>query len=177
MNTQQSTPTLDRQALIKAYHDHSPGIYRYAYRSLGDINLAEDCVAETFSRFLGMVQRDHLLQSNPQSYLYRIAHNWIVDQYRHQPVHVELDENIAPYPEGDLEMEVSHRQNLDQLRNALHQLPEEQRLVIEMRFMEDWSHDQVAKTLGKTVDATRALQYRALESLRLLFHRQKEIEI
>jgi DNA-directed RNA polymerase specialized sigma24 family protein len=32
--------------------------------------------------------------------------------------------------------------------------------------MENWSHDEVAVALGKTVEATRALQYRAVETLR-----------
>ena len=52
------------------------------------------------------------------------------------------------------------------MRKALLQLPYEQQVVIDLRFMEDWSHDQIAEFMGKTVDATRALQYRALVTLR-----------
>ena len=39
-------------------------------------------------------------------------------------------------------------------------------MVIELRFMEDWSHDQVAEHLGKDSGCYRALQYRALVTLR-----------
>jgi RNA polymerase sigma factor (sigma-70 family) len=52
------------------------------------------------------------------------------------------------------------------VRAALLRLPPEQRQVIELRFVEDWPHDAVAAALGKTVEATRALQHRALTSLR-----------
>jgi RNA polymerase sigma-70 factor (ECF subfamily) len=52
------------------------------------------------------------------------------------------------------------------VRAALLQLTPEQRLVIELRFLENWSHEDVANLLGRTVEATRALQYRAVESLR-----------
>jgi RNA polymerase sigma factor (sigma-70 family) len=45
-------------------------------------------------------------------------------------------------------------------------LPEEQRQVIELRFMENWSHTEVSHALGKSVEATRALQHRAVETLR-----------
>jgi DNA-directed RNA polymerase specialized sigma24 family protein len=38
--------------------------------------------------------------------------------------------------------------------------------VIELRFIEELSHEEVATTIGKTVEATRALQYRAISSLR-----------
>jgi RNA polymerase sigma factor (sigma-70 family) len=71
-----------------------------------------------------------------------------------------------PDPDGDLENGVHSKLETEQLRKALFQLPYDQRMVIELRFMEDWSHDQVAEHLGKTVDATRALQYRALVTLR-----------
>jgi RNA polymerase sigma-70 factor (ECF subfamily) len=45
-------------------------------------------------------------------------------------------------------------------------LPAEQRQVIVLRFMEDWSHNDVAEALGKTIEATRALQHRAVAALR-----------
>ncbi len=48
---------LSKQELIALYEENSPGIYRYAVRLLGDVTIAEDCVSETFSRFLGAIQR------------------------------------------------------------------------------------------------------------------------
>jgi RNA polymerase sigma-70 factor (ECF subfamily) len=45
-------------------------------------------------------------------------------------------------------------------------LPAEQRQVIELRFLEGWSHDAVALALGKTIEATRAIQHRAVTALR-----------
>lgn len=46
----------DTNSLAMIYDCYSPGIYRYAMRLLGDDCLAEDCVAETFSRFLKMLR-------------------------------------------------------------------------------------------------------------------------
>ena len=48
-------------------------------------------------------------------------------------------------------------------------LPEEQRMVIALRFLDGWSHDRVAEFLGKSIESTRALQYRAFVSLRKKF--------
>jgi DNA-directed RNA polymerase specialized sigma24 family protein len=45
-------------------------------------------------------------------------------------------------------------------------LPEEQRMVIELRYLENWSHKEVSSFLGKTVEATRALQHRSMVTLR-----------
>lgn len=157
---------IDKQALVRVYEEYSPGLYRYAYRLLGDQDLAEECVSETFSRFLQVVRRGSSPEGNLRAYLYRMAHNWVVDFYRKQTPQVPLESDTHHDPDSDLEHRVHTRQESAQLRQALLNLPEEQRMVIELRFMEEWSHDKVAEFLGKTVDATRALQHRALVALR-----------
>jgi RNA polymerase sigma-70 factor (ECF subfamily) len=75
---------LDKQSLVRVYEEYSPGLYRYAYRLLGDQDLAEECVAETFSRFLQVIRRGRSPDGNLRAYLYRMAHNWAVDFYRKQ---------------------------------------------------------------------------------------------
>jgi RNA polymerase sigma-70 factor, ECF subfamily len=47
---------LNTRALAEIYDAYSSGIYRYAKRRLGDAAVAEDCVAETFARFLKALQ-------------------------------------------------------------------------------------------------------------------------
>jgi DNA-directed RNA polymerase specialized sigma24 family protein len=54
-------------------------------------------------------------------------------------------------------------------------LPDEQRLVVSLRFLENRSHEEAAAVLGKSAEATRALQYRALAALRRMLGEQ-EIE-
>lgn len=168
---------IDKQALIRVYKDYSPGLYRYAYRLLGDQNLAEECVSETFSRFLQVIRRGSSPEGNLQAYLYRMAHNWVVDHYRKHSPHTTLDSDTHPAPEGNPENEVHTRQEMERLRLALLDLPEEQRMVIELRFMEEWSHNRTADFLGKTVEATRALQYRALVTLRRAMLGQEEEQL
>jgi RNA polymerase sigma-70 factor (ECF subfamily) len=79
------TRTFSKQDLVGIYEEHSPGIYRYSVRLLGDRDLAEDCVSETFSRFLHAVRQGGGPRDNLRAYLYRVAHNWITDHYRRQP--------------------------------------------------------------------------------------------
>jgi len=159
--------TLDKKALVDLYEELSPGLFRYAYRLLGSQELAEECVSETFSRFLRALQTGRGPSENVQAYLYRMAHNWITDQYRRKP-QLSLD--------GDLEQQVDEHSNpshliadrleRERVRKAIMQLPFEQQRVIELRFLEELSHEEVAAILGKSVEATRALQYRALNALR-----------
>lgn len=167
---------LDRQALIEVYERYSPELYRYAYRLLGDAETAEDCVAETFSRLLHASRNGGGWFENVRAYLYRVAHNWITDYYRQRPpTTLPLDTDQAADPHTDPYHEVSKKMEQEQVRAALLRLPAEQYQVIVLRFLEDWSHEEVAAALGKSVEATRALQYRALNSLqRLLVEQEKQ---
>lgn len=166
----------DNQALIDLYDQHSSGLFRYAYRMLGTKELAEECVSETFSRFLQAIKNSRGPRDNVQGYLYRVAHNWITDQYRRgTEEHYSLDPDGHVDPNGNPSILVTQNMERDRVRNALHQLPYDQQRVIELRFLEGLSHEEVGQVLGKSIEATRALQYRALASLRkILIETHKE---
>lgn len=161
-----SAVVIDKQALLEIYEYYNPEIFRYACRLLNDRNLAEDCVADTFLRLLIAVHGGVLL-GNIRAYLYRIAHNWIVDYYRRRSqLDISLEDGLHTNAEDNPSNLVAEEVDAQRMRSALLKLSAEQRQVIELRFMENWSHDEVAIALGKTVEATRALQYRAVEALR-----------
>jgi RNA polymerase sigma-70 factor (ECF subfamily) len=157
----------DRQALAEIYDLYSPGLYRYAMRRLGDPQLAEECVAETFSRFLhalrdGKGPRDFL-----QAYLYRVAHNWITDLYRREPPPEPLDE-AEPALTTDPDVAAEQALRDDRLRRALRGLTPEQQQVILLKFVEEWENEAIARALNKPVGAVKSLQHRALAKLQRL---------
>ena len=158
---------LDREAIVDLYDRHSSGMFRYAYRLLGNQDLAEECVAETFSRFLHAVKSGKGPSENVQAYLYRMAHNWITDQYRRQPQpSLELDFEGHPDHSSNPSTLVHQSLERERVRKALQRLPFDQQRVIEMRFLDGLPHEEVALSLGKSIEATRALQYRAITALR-----------
>lgn len=164
-----SAKTFDLDALGLIYDQYSPGIYRYALRLLGDECLAEDCVADTFSRFLKVLHASQGPETHLQAYLYRIAHNWITDSYRRKtPTFTELDESLEMDNTRGPDAQVDQKNENQQLRFALRALTPDQRLVITLRFIEDWSNEEVAAAMQKPVGAVKALQHRAMDTLRRL---------
>lgn len=155
----------DRQTLAQIYDLFSPRLYRYAMRLLGDQSLAEDCVSETFSRFLQALRARKGPQNYLQAYLFRMAHNWIADQYRRQPLpDVELNEALPSRDEGP-EDATGQRLRQERARTALRLLTPDQQQVIALKFFESWENEEIARALGKPVGAVKSLQHRALASL------------
>ena len=179
-HTMAKSKALDRQALVEIYEQYSPKLVRYGYRLLGDQDKAEECAAETFSRFLNSLKGNPAGPENVQAYLYRVAHNWITDYYRRQPPPIDqlkddVQDAIHDRRNGNPAALVGEQMEIDRVRNALLHLPEEQRQVIVLRFLEGQRHEDVAVSLGKTVEATRAIQYRALNSLRRMLLAPEEV--
>ncbi len=158
---------LNTKALAEIYDTHSPGVYRYAMRLLNDVSQAEDCVAETFARFLSALQKRRGPRDHLQAYLYRIAHNWIVDSYHGREQLVELDENVRS--ETALpEEEAAKRIRQKQMRKAIRDLTPDQQMVISLKYLDEWSNEEVAYALKKPVGAVKSIQHRALKSLQRL---------
>ena len=162
----QGARRFDQQALGEIYDLYSGKLYAYAVRLLGSQDLAEECVADTFSRFLQALKNGGGPQDHLQAYLYRIAHNWITDTYRRQPPpSLELKEELAAQDKS-VELRTEERMQQNRLRRALRMLTEDQRQVIVLRFLEGMENEEVAAALQKEVGAVKALQHRAVASLR-----------
>jgi len=165
----------DEKALAEIYDRHSPGVYRYAMRLLGDVVLAEDCVAETFSRFLVALKNGNGPRQYLQAYLYRIAHNWITDTYRRQPPPaLSLEPELHSDPSNDPSHSVPIEMERQEVRAALAHLTPDQRQVIVLKYLEDWRNDEIALALEKPVGAVKALQHRAINTLRRLLVKEEE---
>ncbi len=172
MNLETSTETqllrlahrLDSCALAQIYDQYSPELYRYAMRLLGNPCIAEDCVSETFSRFLHALAAQKGPRDYLRAYLYRIAHNWITDQYRRERPSEELDESL---PDKEDVPEQTADQNAENaaLQQAIRKLTPDQRQVITLKFWHDWENEEIARALHKPVGAVKSLQHRALNTL------------
>ena len=157
----------DQAALSEIHDRYSKKIYSYIYRRLGDVHLAEDLTAEVFLKMLEAAQSKRFARTSLSAWLYRIAHNLVVDHFRSQP-----QGEVEPWDErlraavDDLTVTVEAKLAQQGLRAALSHLTQEQQQVIILRFGEGLSAPQVAEVLDKSEGAVRALQHRALRMLR-----------
>ena len=168
----QAALLFDHNALAQAYDLYSPELYRYAARLLGDPCVAEECVAETFSRFLKSIRDRRGPKDFLRAYLFRIAHNWVADYYRRAPDVTELQET-QPDNGNSPEQETDLRLRQAQVRRALLQLTSDQQQVIALKYWHDWKNEEIAQALRKPVGAVKSLQHRALASLQKILSKEK----
>lgn len=162
----------DEHALGQLYDEYAPPIYAYLYRRVQDAQLAEDLTSEVFVRMLQAIRARRLWKTSFQGWLYRIAHNLVVDHYRKQPATpvLELDEDLVA-DQKDLDSAVAERLSRQRLRSAIRLLTPEQQQVLALRFGQQLSAPEAGDVIGKSVSAVEALQHRALAALRRILER------
>ena len=154
------------------YTRHMHAIYRYLFLRVGDEQLAEDLTEEVFVRVQEALPRYKPGPYPFLNWLYRIAHNLLVDTYRKKrPLSISpSDLDREPDPEALPEDAVANRQDVAELVWAVQQLDAHEQQVIVLRFVEGLSHREVANIIGKNEGATRMVQQRAVAKLRKLLN-------
>ncbi|PKO21358.1 MAG: RNA polymerase subunit sigma-70 [Chloroflexi bacterium HGW-Chloroflexi-1] len=159
----------DPVALSMLYDQYHSKIFSYVYHQVGQADLAEDLTGQVFMRMLEAIRNDRAWRTSFSGWLYRIAHNLIIDYYRRRQRASFVDIDEAPpikATQGDPERTVELRLNSERLQAALGQITEEQAQVITLRFLEELSIAEVSAIMNKTAGAIKALQYRAVLALR-----------
>ncbi|KAB2963578.1 sigma-70 family RNA polymerase sigma factor [Zoogloea sp.] len=140
-----------------------PRLRRYARALVGDRAAADDLVQDTLERAWSRLARWRP-GSDLRTWLFAIMHNLRVDQLRHPAVEcVPIDEDAHVLP---VRASQSDRIELDNLAEALAQVPEEQRAVLLLISLEEMTYAEVAATLDIPVGTVMSRLSRGRERLR-----------
>ena len=165
----------DQAALAAIYDDYHQPIYRYIYRQVGEVEAARDLAAEVFQRLLKALQQGRGPDQKLRAWLYRAAHNVVIDFYRRQQHRQHLPLNEALVNTADDPVYRAERRILaDEVRGALQQLTSDQQQVIALKFFAELSNEETAAVLSKPLGAVKSLQHRALAALQRQFSAAKE---
>jgi RNA polymerase sigma factor (sigma-70 family) len=129
----------------------------------------EDLTSEVFLRVFDRLQQFSGDEMQFRSWLFTIAYRILVDDARRRqrrPQTTALAPQLELVPAGDVEREALANVGSEWADSMLESLPPEQRAVVALRVTADLPLEQVAQILDKRVGAVKALQHRALASLR-----------
>jgi RNA polymerase sigma-70 factor, ECF subfamily len=152
----------DRDAFGDLYRLCHDGVYRFARFNLPGPSV-EDAVAETFLRAWVAIPRYRDTGAPFSAWLVGIARHVVADAHRA----ARRTEPRADPPDRSVEFQDQATDRLA-LAAAVARLPKEQREVIELKYLLGWTNEEVGRTMGKSVGAVNALQWRALSRLKQL---------
>jgi RNA polymerase sigma-70 factor (ECF subfamily) len=158
---------LDPSAVTLVHQRYYSEIFRYARYRLNDDAAADDIASEVFLRLLDSIKAGKGPKTTLRGWLMGTTANLVSDYYRKayaQPL-VDLHENLHDSSSSPSDWAEATEQN-QLLQAALRQLTADQQHILALRFGSGYSLEEVSAITGKKVNAVKALQFRALVSLK-----------
>lgn len=158
----------ETEAFGVLYDKHIEPIYRFVYLKVSHQADAEDITQQVFLNAWQNIRRYQSRGFPFSSWLYKIAHNSVIDYYRTNKSRLNLDLETVGEISVDINFssQIDQRLGLDVIKKAVKKLPPDQQTIVIMKFVEEMSNKEIAKILGKTEGALRVLQHRALKQLK-----------
>jgi RNA polymerase sigma-70 factor (ECF subfamily) len=167
--------TLDKDALVKIFDLYSSALFNYALRLCDDPLLADQIVGDVFAKLLEQFAAGNGPTANLRSYLYEMTYHRIIDEARSSQRNASLETTSTLG--GDAQpvyLRVENQLVFKQILHAIkHDLTDDQRHVIVLRFLEEFSLRETANILGKTVEHVKVIQNRAIAALRRSIERSE----
>jgi len=142
-------------------------IYRVCYRFVENREDAMDLAQEVFIKafeHLGSFRRE----SSLKTWLYRIAMNHCINHVKkHSQEFVEVSEYTGSV-RATVQSQLEDREQREQFRRLVQQLPPKQKAILELRINEQLSYEEIARISGRSISTIKASVFFALEKLRKL---------
>jgi RNA polymerase sigma-70 factor (ECF subfamily) len=164
-----SAAQADPRAFAALYHRHIDAVYRYAARTCGDQQVAEDVTAATFERALAALPRFEWRGGGFQAWLFRIASAEVATWYRERD-RTTGDRGREAWQRGERvhgdATTDDDSDGLDTVLGAMATLSDRYREVITLRYLADMTADEAAEALGVSKRRLAVTLHRALGALR-----------
>ena len=169
----------DPGAFGQLYRQYVKRIYNYHYRHTSNVAEAEDLTSNTFYRALRSITQYNEKGASFQAWIFRIAHNLVVNWYRDRSRHPTVSiEDVPPmFSEEDAPHDyIESSEDIQYLLNIFKKLPEARKTLLILKFVEDMTNYEIATVLGRTEGAIKALYHRTLLNLRQQMAKKLEFE-
>lgn len=158
----------DREAFGDLYELYLDELYRYVFYRVNHRLDAEDLTEQVFLK--AWEKLSHFRGEIPfRSWLYRIAHNTVIDHYRTRKQTDPLNEANSPIdPAASLETRVLDQEETNRIVTLIARLAPLQQHVLLLRFIVGLSAEETAQVLDRSAGSVRVTQHRALKEIQAL---------
>ncbi len=152
----------------EVYREHADAVYRFCVSQLRDVATAEDVAGDVFAAAFAAYARVQPEPSGVRTWLFRIARNAVIDQYRREGRRRSLLARIGRDRqfEDSVEASAEVRSDLRAICAALETLRDRDRQLVGLRVAGGLSFAEVGAVLGIRESAAKTATHRALEHVR-----------
>lgn len=148
------------------YERYVTKIYRFIYFKTFHRETAEDLTSLTFMKALEHINDFNAAQGNFSAWLYRIAHNTVIDHYRTGKSNLNLDEVFALAAPQNVAEQAQANLALDKVKAFMQALDQDMQELLLMRLWQGLSYQEIAEITGKSEGSLKMAVSRALKALR-----------
>lgn len=165
----------DPAQFAPVYERYFDRIYAYCRYRVGEPD-AEDVTSQVFIRALDGIAGYR--GGSGRAWLFRIAHNCVVDHRRARRPQVSLDqiEIDLPAPGTDLAENFTHEEQLRALRTLVADLGDDEIHLLTLKLVSGLNASEIAHVTGRSAVAVRVELHRILKRLRQRYERMMETE-
>ena len=154
---------MSNEEIFKNYHDR---VEHYIYGKVCDRYTAEDLTSVVFLKVYEKLSTFNNSKASISTWIFTIANNTVIDYYRTHKITEEIPEEIPE--DSNLDDTILQEEMLDELANALSQLPERERDLLVMRFYHNMTLKDIALKMGMSYANAKIVQQKALFKMRSL---------
>jgi RNA polymerase sigma-70 factor (ECF subfamily) len=170
---------LDKNALTTIFDLYSPALYKFISRLIHDPVLSDQIVAEVFVQLVEELGAGRGPRTSIRPYLYQTAYRLLVERFREMHPHSSLEVAIRSHQKDKAmaQPRTDDRVMMEALLSSMNtELSEDQRIVIILRFLEDFSLKETAEIIGKDVNNVKVIQNRGIAKLKKSMGMQVDAE-
>jgi RNA polymerase sigma-70 factor (ECF subfamily) len=163
----------DPEKFAPIYERYFPKVYGYCLRRLGNVQDAEDLTAQIFAHVLANLEQYR--GGHVAAWLFRIAHNVVINYRKRQQFDVALDDIPAAFESvrTPLIESMIETQDTALISELVGQLPSQQQHILLLKIVAGWSSHEIGASLGKSAGAIRVMIHRTIQQLGREFHERQ----
>jgi len=145
-------------------------LYRFASGLLKDSHEAEDVVQDIFVKLWNMRNRMNDIE-NLDAFAFRMTRNLCLDKLKARRIRFFGDPSGASVPEPEIstpnpEDQAELKDTVSKVHMIINTLPEQQKSVIHLRDIEEYSYEEISEMMGMEINAVRVTLSRARRTVR-----------
>ncbi|MCA9353273.1 sigma-70 family RNA polymerase sigma factor [Candidatus Nomurabacteria bacterium] len=157
------------QTFESIFEDYSDSIFRHFVFKISDRDRSKELTQEVFMRLWKTMSSGEAID-NPKSFLYKIAHNLYVNEYRDRKNHRSLEESMEQGfdVEGETEQDIFDNISTEEVIKLFEELKPSYREVLTMKLVDEYSVKEISEILGETENSVSVRLHRAIQKIKTI---------